>query len=348
MSRKYLTPEQLAERRQWHERSYTHRLTPETDSNTVFATDMYTKNADRTLVDLSGNSNHGTVNGAVRSGGYFTDGMRFDGVDDEIGIVGDKMNITGDITLEAVVHPTLFSSSSDAIVNRLDYVGDSGYLFALTTGGKIRTFLGQSQYENAASVEANRTSHIIISKLGTNMVYYVDGFFLKMFTDVDDVASNVGDTLLIGKESGEFAGHMNIVKLESGGLTTHTIKSRFNSLAVLPLYSIDFSRYPSNTTVYDSNIPYSSMRIESGSFKIDGSQLVCVTDGTISMRNAHQFDGAEYISITADGVKTSDTGSVTAGTTTASITQGSTAITVAMVAGDVLDELYIQFRAPVE
>jgi len=50
------------------ERSYTHRLSPEITDDAVFATDMSTKNADGTLVDLSGHSNHGTVTGAVRSG----------------------------------------------------------------------------------------------------------------------------------------------------------------------------------------------------------------------------------------------------------------------------------------
>jgi hypothetical protein len=72
------------------ERSFSHDVGSVlgTDENTVFATDMHTKNADGTLVDLSGNDNHGTVNGAVRSSGYFRDGMRFDGTSNYID-VGD-------------------------------------------------------------------------------------------------------------------------------------------------------------------------------------------------------------------------------------------------------------------
>jgi hypothetical protein len=35
------------------ERSFTHRLQPDVDDNTVFATDMSTKNSDGTLMDLS-------------------------------------------------------------------------------------------------------------------------------------------------------------------------------------------------------------------------------------------------------------------------------------------------------
>lgn len=69
------------------ERSYTHRLTPPVDNSTVFATDMHTKSG-YDLVDLSGNSNNGTVTGAVRSGGYFTDGMSTNGTTDNIS-VGD-------------------------------------------------------------------------------------------------------------------------------------------------------------------------------------------------------------------------------------------------------------------
>jgi hypothetical protein len=72
------------------ERSFSHDVGSVlgTDENTVFATDMHTKNADGTLVDLSGNDNHGTVNGAVRSSGYFRDGMRFNGTSNYID-VGD-------------------------------------------------------------------------------------------------------------------------------------------------------------------------------------------------------------------------------------------------------------------
>jgi len=70
------------------ERSYSHKLSPEITDDTVFATDMSTKNSDSTLVDLSGNSNHGTVNGAVRSGGYFIDGLYTNGTIDYID-VGD-------------------------------------------------------------------------------------------------------------------------------------------------------------------------------------------------------------------------------------------------------------------
>jgi hypothetical protein len=69
------------------ERSYTHRLSPPVDNSTTFATDMHTKSG-YDLVDLSGNLNNGTVSGAVRSGGYFTDGMRLNGTNNYIA-VGD-------------------------------------------------------------------------------------------------------------------------------------------------------------------------------------------------------------------------------------------------------------------
>jgi hypothetical protein len=138
-----------------------------------------------------------------------------------------------------------------------------------------------------------------------------------------------------------------MVSIGTSNESDSSLISRFNSLAVLPLYSIDFSRYPTSTD-HTGNVPYSSIRVQSGELKFtDAGQLVCVTAGTITMRNAHEFDGSEYITLTADGVKTADTGSVIAGTTTASIEQGSPLITVNMTAGDTLDSIDIQFRKKV-
>ena len=118
--------------------------------------------------------------------------------------------------------------------------------------------------------------------------------------------------------------------------------SRFNSLAVLPLYTFDFSKYPSNTTVYTDALPYSTATINSGSFKVDDSKLQCVTDGQIVFRNAHEFDGSEYIKTVIDGIEYTGTGTVTEGSMTASIEQGSTLITIDMTAGDALDAMDIQ------
>jgi hypothetical protein len=124
-------------------------------------------------------------------------------------------------------------------------------------------------------------------------------------------------------------------------------QSRFNSLATLPLYTFDASKYPTSSG-WTANVPYSSISISSGEFSFtDDGQLQCDSAGSFTLRNAHEFDGDEYIKLTINDTVYSGTGSVTQGTVTASISQGSTAITVNMAAGDVLDKLDIQFRRPV-
>jgi myosin-crossreactive antigen len=91
------------------------------------------------------------------------------------------------------------------------------------------------------------------------------------------------------------------------------------------------------------------MSISSGEFSFtDDGQLQCDSAGSFTLRNAHEFDGDEYIKLTINDTVYAGTGTITQGTTTASIEQGSTLITVDMVAGDTIDSIDIQFREPVE
>lgn len=91
------------------------------------------------------------------------------------------------------------------------------------------------------------------------------------------------------------------------------------------------------------------MSITSGEFSFtDNGQLQCDSAGSFSLRNAHSFDGSEYIKVTIDGVEYAGTGTVTEGNVTVAITQGSTMIDVDMGTDDVIDSIEIQFREPVE
>lgn len=333
-----------------HETSFTHRLSPEVDSSTVFATDMRTKNADRTLVDLSGNSNHGTVAGAVRSGGHFTDGLRFDGVDDNINVpTSSELDLTeSGGTCEAFAHV----KDGRSLIVKAGTGFSNGYWLSVFNNTPQMILLNISTIKKTlyGSTVSDGIHHLVGTWDEDEVSIYCDGVHLDTvqldgFTFTTDNTRAL--TLGIYADSAEklWDDSINFAAVVNVKSSAETIKSRFNFLAVLPLYSIEFSRYPSNITVYDSIIPYSSMRVESGSFKIDGSQLVCVTDGIIEMRNAHDFDGSEYITLTIDGVEYSGTGTVTQGTITASITQGSNLISIDADAADVIDKVNIQFRA---
>jgi hypothetical protein len=91
------------------------------------------------------------------------------------------------------------------------------------------------------------------------------------------------------------------------------------------------------------------MSISSGEFSFtDAGQLQCDSAGSFTLRNAHQFDGDEYIKVVIDGVEYTGTGSVSQGNVTVAITQSSTKIDVDMGTSDLIDGIDIQFREPVE
>lgn len=80
-------------------------------------------------------------------------------------------------------------------------------------------------------------------------------------------------------------------------------------------------------------------------FKVDGDQLQCLEDtSTCTFRNNFKFDGQEYITVTINGIEYSGTGTITQGTVTVSIAQGSNKITIAANNGDVIDKIRITFR----
>jgi hypothetical protein len=86
------------------------------------------------------------------------------------------------------------------------------------------------------------------------------------------------------------------------------ITNNFNSLAALPLYTFDASKYPTSSG-WTANVPYSSMSISSGEFSFtDDGQLQCDSAGSFTLRNAHEFDGDEYIKVVIDGVEYADVG----------------------------------------
>lgn len=325
------------------ERSYTHRLSPPVDNSTVFATDMYTKSG-YDLIDLSGNGNNGAVAGAVRSGGYFTEGMRFDsGNLNKIVFPNIPLADTDDICAVAVFRT---SSVTSAFV-RIVYSQPSAFQIAIDVSGFIHVgynLLSDDSLKTDSPISFNEL-HVVQFESNRDDVHkvYVDGVQQTLIS-----SGSLGYTTAVNT-----IGSRDIANYYDGVIQFVSIAEcegvHFNSIAILPIFSFDAADYPANDTVYTGNIPYSSMIVTSGSFKINlDNELECVTNGIVTMSCSHQFDESEYITLDIGGVKTSGTGSVTADTITASISQGSNVITMDMDAGDKLNRLYIQFRAPVE
>jgi hypothetical protein len=338
------------------ERSYSHNLSPEITDDTVFATDMSTKNASGTLVDLSGNSNHGNVIGATRDGGYFTNGMEFGGVSDYVNI--GELSFGADTDF----HVVMVFSSSDTNANLIDsrYAYQSSYSgYALKIG--IGEVIQSSVQDGVTKVEVSGTTtvtsgilHVIEIDVDRDglMSLYLDGALEPNPLDISSVG-NI-DSSLDWLFSVYYGGgayectdcNVKLISINECTQTSTQVKQRFNSIADLCLFSCDFSEMSSNTTVYTDVLPYSSAIIKSGSFKLDNG-IICVTDGQLTLRCAHDFDGSEEINFrsTPDNLRLAyGTGSVSYGDIDASISQGSSLITLDMLAGDTLDKLDIQFR----
>jgi hypothetical protein len=317
---------------------------------------MHTKNADGTLVDLSGNSNHGTINGAVRSSGYFRDGMRFIDNNEQITLGTDtSLDVENEnFILSVLVQPVTTSDSLSSVAGKLKYTSNEyGIRWALNKF--IAHFRGVGAAYNAIPSDilpVGKLYYVTMYRLNDNFGLSVNGIdtgtqnTCGVDTDLTSEPFKIGNVYNSSKYG--FDGNILLCKLSVDNFVIHNEINNFNSLANIPLYQFDFSKHPSNTTVYDDFLPYSSARIASGSFKVNDDKLECVTDGQIVFRNAHEFDGDEYIKLTIDDTVYSGTGTITQGTTTASIEQGSTLITVDMVAGDTIDSIDIQFREPVD
>jgi hypothetical protein len=201
------------------------------------------------------------------------------------------------------------------------------------SGGTIQAnnFTDPTIYVNGAvssTVTADTINHIIV----------ITG------TAISPTAVNIGK---IGSNYGAF--EILSCVLHENELSESAAITRFNSIAILPTFSFNAADYPANDTVYTSNVPYSSMIVTSGSFKINlDNELECITEGEITMSNSHKFDGSEYLTIRNAGGSNSETQQVELGDIIVEVAEQTNKIFINMLAGDKLNRIDIQFRKPVE
>jgi hypothetical protein len=351
------------------ERSFTHRLQPDVDANTVVAFDMSTKNSDGTLMDLSGNNNHATVLKCVRDSSYFKDGLTFE--------VGERLECDiFDELIDNICWNFLIGPSDELpTLNAILWTRNSG-LGSIEDGtGYALCFDGDAIINY---IYANRTTTHTIEQIFKETVLTTKSMLLSVVYDFDSHTSSLyvdgelcieavmpedvvrellASTFAIGGRTGIDSYSIERPIYYTSATTdiaSSQIIDMFNKLAVLPLYSLDCSKLPANTTTFTTGefLPNSSIHVNSGEFQIISdagyNQIKCVSSGSLRLLPAWEWDGDEYMTVTVDGEKYSGTGTITQGTTTASIEQGSTLITVDMVAGDTIDSIDIQFREPVD
>lgn len=197
-----------------------------------------------TLIDISGNGNNGTINGALLT----KDGMKFDGVDDEVQIDGTAIS--------SVIGAGDFTYSGRFYVNNLPL--EEGYVFgsgmgqaetvgiAISSTGTIRSrpfAIGIASTTNTVSAGRWYTFSHVIDKSG-NAVLYING--IPWLTQ--DVSAKESDTLstddwYVATERGtvSFADiQVEDLRIDSHAFTQQEIVDYHNSF-IKPYILEDFS-----------------------------------------------------------------------------------------------------------
>jgi len=325
------------------EKSYTHNPDDVIDASGAVLAIGTTKESIDELADRSGNNNHGKIYGAMPTEG-FIQGRRFDGGDDYIDCGNDSSLDTIEFTYIALVNPHLLAGTSRTIIGnsanntRQFRLSDSGYLQFLAQGVKL---IGTS--DTAISINKYSCITLTYNSLG-NYIFSIDGVnvgsgnYLSSFDFYD---------MYIGKynvPTQSFNGNIVFVKIIN---SVKSVSNIFNTLARLPFWSVNYIDYPDNAAEYSDNLPYSSTIISSGTFKVDADVLDCVSAGTMTYSASYDFDGSEFLKVTINGTEYAGTGTVTHGTTTVSVAQGSNKITIVAGTGDTIDRIDAQFRKEV-
>ncbi len=132
--------------------------------------------------DSSNNGNDGTLQGGPNwVAGKIGNALEFDGTDDYVNCGnGESLNITGEFTIAAWIHPTGEGSSTyPRIVDKSNGTGgaDPGYKMYLRTAESYRvTLSGGGVYPiSTASVELNTWSYVVYITDGTQRKFFLNG-----------------------------------------------------------------------------------------------------------------------------------------------------------------------------
>ena len=193
-----------------------------------------------TVVDASGNGNHGVLSGAKRTAsGKFGRDLSFDGSNDWV-TVNDSatLDLTTSMTLEAWVYPTTVSGNRTVLVKENAPGNSVYYLYANTSDDSANTplgggvFAGQYQFVHGGStLTANAWSHVAITYNGTTERLYVNGNQVASKAQTGSIGGSSG-ALRIGGNSmwGEyFKGRIDEIRIYNRALSATEIQTDRNT-----------------------------------------------------------------------------------------------------------------------
>ena len=339
----------------WAEKSYQHDplvAIPEQTGEVLRIGGKLAGDAVDTISDRSGSGNDATIAGAMPADGYFIGGRRIINDNTLTMPSGLSTQFGADDPFTAIL---LWKTNNTSGLHSL--LGRAGFHQELRqTGGNFVAV----NYDSSDVPHSTGTTSCNVDTLYI-CIWKWTGSIVQM--KIDSVSATDSDSF-IGRsyvaaqwinglrDTGSNQDIQNVCLLIDSVTTDIEDDLIFNTLAVLPIFELNFRDYPDNpgaTWTDNTLIPFSSGVVGSnGTWSVDGDQLICGEDSsTCTFRNNFKFDGQEYITVTIDGTEYSGTGTITQGSVTVSIAQGSNKITIAADDGDMIDAIAIQFRATV-
>jgi hypothetical protein len=261
--------------------------------------------ADGTIEDLSGNGNHGTINGP---GFEFTEigpSMRFDGVDDDIEVIDSpSLEIADDLTLSLNVKTT---DTSGNLIGKWTTLGDQRSFSLYLSSGKP-TFIISSDGTsgNSESKECDcavntglYTNIVVVFTKATNSVsFYVDKNLIntETFSTTPNGIFNSTANLKWGTGvGGTYTGSNSFFKYITRALTPAEIQAEYQRGAHAVNFKTDYGVTTTVTPDTSGELANSPFRVESGSFDIstdtingcEAKVIECVSAGVCHIPTAY-------------------------------------------------------------
>jgi hypothetical protein len=188
------------------------------------------------LTDSSGNSNHGTINGATWTTGKYSGGLDFDGIDDFVSIPNSaSLDITGNqLTLEAWIYPYDNGSVNGRriISKRTDAGGSDVYSLHLALTGKISFRIDEVSLKSTNTFSPNTWVHVVGVYNGSSKRIYLNGTLDPAYGGKKDNIDSSTKGVFIGHREAEdrwFKGIIDELRIYNRSLTQAEILNDMNN-----------------------------------------------------------------------------------------------------------------------
>jgi hypothetical protein len=186
----------------------------------------FEEDSGKTVVDASGNGNHGKIKGAVRTGdGRHGKALIFDGVDDWVTVKHDaSLNLSNGLTLEAWVYPLSQSKGNNAVMVKQAPKAEAYALYAEEEGDLPASYINDGDYHGVAGANrlpADTWSHLVATYDGANQRLYVNGVQVAESPQTAMIRQSKGKLRIGGNSLGNeyFHGYIDEVRIYNRALT---------------------------------------------------------------------------------------------------------------------------------